>query len=176
MAKTGFLMTYLNYFSDTDTVDPYNSALRPPSTPSKPLTSRPDALNSSKKTFRPPRKQAAAYVLNRNKTVNLLEKIAPRTSENTSLNKKARRGQKKEANGNTENKKKTDAQIHQKQANTSPRKYMTEPSHDKTNKMAYVWNATTGTLCWIWINILPLIICTVLISLYEAYLTLCAIV
>ena len=31
-----------------------------------------------------------------------------------------------------------------------------------------VWNATTGTLCWIFINILPLIICTVLISLYEA--------
>ena len=39
-----------------------------------------------------------------------------------------------------------------------------------------VWNATTGTLCWIFINILPLIICTVLISLYEAYLTLCEIV
>ena len=39
-----------------------------------------------------------------------------------------------------------------------------------------LWNATTGTLCWILINILPLIICTVLISLYEAYLILCAIV
>ena len=39
-----------------------------------------------------------------------------------------------------------------------------------------LWNATTGTLCWIFINILPIIICTVLISLYEAYLTLCAIV
>ena len=42
--------------------------------------------------------------------------------------------------------------------------------------LCILWNATTGTLCWIFINILPIIIYTVLISLYEAYLTLCAIV